>query len=146
MTSGGELVGRVRTAAGEPVANADLSASTVGGDPRDQQARAYDTSKADGTFRLRALVAGTYEVDCNTDAYPSPAPKPRATVALGATANLEIILAAGGALDGVVVDTHGKGVSGARVWFRGEKFRNKSTRSGDDGAFHLAGVTPTGHH
>lgn len=141
---GGRIRGTVRTAGGEPVADASVSARVAGGAARAQRSWGHDTSRADGTFRMKGLAAGDYAVEVHASGQRGPDEAPRVTVPPGGEGSIDVVLPAGGTIAGAVVDTDGKPVSGARVrvandgwsWGAGEG------RTDDDGRFAIEGVRP----
>lgn len=141
---GGRIAGVVKTEAGEPVAEANISAQTTGGAARGQRTWGNDETGADGTFLLKGLVAGDYTLDVNADGQRQPEEPPKATVPAGGEAKVEIVLPAGGTIAGTVVDTGGKPVRNARVRVANDGWRwgGGEGRTGDDGAFTIEGVRP----
>lgn len=139
---GGTIVGRVTTSDGKPVARAQVHGRTTGGEARAQRGWAHDTTDADGTYAMRGVTPGEYELEVEAESAPGPDPGPRAKVTTGQEVRVDIELDAGGTLTGTVVDTAGKGVSGATIWLQGTKWGNKSGRSGDSGAFEIPGLRP----
>ncbi|HHM23672.1 MAG TPA: hypothetical protein ENJ23_01365, partial [Bacteroidetes bacterium] len=103
----GEIRGTV-VAAGSPVEGATITATYV-------SSGVYYTaiSAADGTFAIRQIPVGSYEVRVARSGYTSPPPQ---TVATGAVLQLELVKN-DGRIHGVVSDREtGQPVRGARVY------------------------------
>ncbi len=143
--AGAKIVGTVKSSAGEPVAWAMVSSRLSGGDPRGQRTGAWEQTERDGTYEMTGLVGGTYHVQVDASDQPEPKDPLEVEVADGATATLDIVLDAGGVIDGRVVDERGNPVGGANVRVVPEErwggWRD-STRTADDGAFRLEGIRP----
>jgi hypothetical protein len=102
LEAGLSIRGRVRTTAGQPVAEA-----RVGSFARQSFGvrRAFETrSEADGTFVLAGLEAGVHSLWAEAPGFARPEHKP---VATGAE-NVELILTPGGSITGIVVDERGR--------------------------------------
>ncbi len=140
---GGVVVGTVTTKAGEPVAGADVSAQTVGGDPRGARSWSSEQTEDDGSYRLDGLAAGEVSVNVSADKHPQAAEPPRVTVTAGQESKLDIVLDDGGAIAGIVVDEDGTPVRGAQIRARGKKWSwgwGNTPTSGDDGTFTIEGL------
>ena len=144
VTAGGSVRGVVRTAAGEPVAGVEMSAQTSGAAARAQRSWGSDTSRDDGSYLLTGLVAGDYTLRVWSDEHRAPEPPPRVTVVVGKETPADLTLADDGSIDGIVVDTERKPVSGADIRITGGRgfMGGASARSGEDGHFLLRGVEP----
>jgi uncharacterized GH25 family protein len=146
LTPGAPVSGRVVSATGQPVADALV----IYGGASDWSIRADDRrdgvkSAADGTFKFAALPAGSFRFVAR---HPSPAPGTSAIVTLdGVTAQdgIEITMAEGATVSGVVVDGGGQPVVSARVRI-GVASRGmigaepRQVYSADDGTFSVAGL------
>ena len=144
VTAGGSVRGVVRTADGEPVAGVQMSAQTSGAAARAQRSWGSDTSRDDGSYLLTGLVAGDYTLRVWSDEHRAPEPPPKVTVVVGKATQADLTLAVDGAIDGIVVDTESKPVSGADIRITGGRgfMGGASARSGEDGHFLLRGVEP----
>ncbi len=142
--SGARIRGSVKTSDGTPVAEANVSAQTTGGAARGQRSWGNDETKADGTFTLRGLVAGDYNIEVNADDQRAPETPPKVTVPAGGEATVEVVLPSSGTITGTVMDTDGKPVRGARVRVAndGWSWGGGEGRAGDDGVFTIKGVRP----
>jgi len=119
----GGLSGRVLDASGAPVAGATIEFPGGGwtrhhglspeGLQLDEQPRLHLESASDGTFASDRLPVGTLGVAVSTDAHPTKSAS--VDIEAGRTAELEIVLATGGVLEGTVVDPLGKPAFGATV-------------------------------
>jgi protocatechuate 3,4-dioxygenase beta subunit len=140
---GAQIVGKVRTRAGTPVAAVNIQAQTIGGDPRAQKSWGWQETDDDGNFTVDGLVAGKYVLRLYGSKHPDPKKPVEVEVATGQTATAEIVVDDGGAIAGVVVDEQGKPVRDANVNASGDKWAwggNDSARTGDDGTFTLDGL------
>ncbi|HVV86327.1 MAG TPA: carboxypeptidase regulatory-like domain-containing protein [Kofleriaceae bacterium] len=144
VSTGGSVRGVVRTAAGDPVPDVEVSAETTGVAARAQRSWGYDLSRDDGSFLLTGLVAGEYALHVWSDEQRGPEPPPKVTVAIGKETQADVVLAASGMVAGDVVDTDGKPVSGAQVRVMSGRFfmGGGSTRSDESGHFLVKGVEP----
>ncbi len=140
--AGARIVGTVRSKAGAVVAQARVSARSVGGDPRAQRGWASGNSDAAGSFVLEGLTPREYELSVDADGFPELEPGPRVAAVQGQDAHVDIVLEDGGTVVGAVVDTSGKGVRNANIWLRGKRWGNRGARSADDGSFRITGVQP----
>jgi protocatechuate 3,4-dioxygenase beta subunit len=144
---GGRIVGSVRTAGGEPVARARVSASPVGGNSLRRMFGGWsnDQTGADGRFELSGLAPGRYRVSAEADAHPETQPPLEVTVAVGGEATLELRLDAPGSVEGEVVDESGQPVAGVSVRAEGGErwsWGQGRTLTRDDGRFVIEGVRP----
>jgi Carboxypeptidase regulatory-like domain/PDZ domain len=142
VTPGGTLRGHVRTSKGEPVAHAQISTQTTGGDPRGQRAWGWERSDKDGAYEVHGLVPGGYNVSVMSDGYPTPKAPTVVQVPAKGDAIADLTLDVGGTIHGVVVDDGGHGVGGVTVRSHGPRWTwwNGSARTADDGSFTLKGV------
>jgi len=97
-------------------------------------------TRADGTFllspaspgRLRVIVHHPQFVDMESDTV---------TLVPGGAAEVEIVMHAGGSLEGRVVDAHNRPVEGARVFVSATRGSlERTTRTASDGTFAFAGL------
>jgi protocatechuate 3,4-dioxygenase beta subunit len=141
---GGNFVGTVKTKAGTPLADANVTARTVGGDPRGQRSWGNATSEDDGTYKVRGVAPGEYLLDVQAEDHPTPKDPMKATAVAGQDVTADIVVDDGGTITGVVVDDRGAAVPGARVMAMGDRWewRGGGERTGDDGTFELTGLLP----
>ena len=141
VTAGAEIRGRVIDNNGEAVGDANVRASMVGTAPRGQRSWGWDQTDARGEFSMKGLVAGTYELAADSQAFPRSKPPVTVTLESGATVEATIKLAAGGSIAGIVVDEHGTAVSDIIVRARGTEWSWRARgRTADDGTFSIPGV------
>ncbi len=146
LIPGAPVSGRVLSAAGQPVADAVV---IFGGasdwNIRPDERRDGVKSKADGSFTFAALPAGSFRFVAR---HPAHAPGTSSIVTLdGATAKdgVEIRMAEGATVSGVVIDGGGQPVASARVRI-GVASRGmlgsepRQVFSADDGTFSVAGL------
>jgi hypothetical protein len=97
-------------------------------------------TRADGTFRaapvspgrVRALVRHPQFTDAMSDVV---------TLRSGGTAKVDVVMHAGGTLEGRVVDARGAGIGGVRVLLAAVRgAMDRATRTGTDGSFAFAAV------
>jgi protocatechuate 3,4-dioxygenase beta subunit len=138
------LRGTMKTSAGEPVAQAQVNARMIGGDPRGQRSWESATTEDDGTYEMRALLPGEYTLEPYAADNPAPKEPAKVTIVAGQDATADLVLDAGGAIAGVVVDDRGQPVSGAQVNADGGtwEWMGGNQRSGDDGRFEIKGLRP----
>ncbi len=128
LERGADIVGIVLDPQGRPAAGARVHASRSSPIPS-----FYATSDGDGAFRLGGLGAGPVTLVASHPDYRTASLQHE--VAAGEN-RVELRLAAGSALSGVVVDDLGRPVSGAMVELRGSSWQ-LPVASGPDGAFEL---------
>lgn len=145
VRSGLAIRGVVVDTAGAPIDEASVRGEIVGGDPRGQRPRGWDTTKKDGAFALHGLIPGRYRLSAAADDRPTPDKPPEVELTAGADlTDVKIVLDAGSTLEGSVVDEDGLPVADIEVRARGPSndwWRNQSTTR-DDGTFTIAGITP----
>lgn len=145
VTAGATIRGRIHNGDGEPVAEVRVWTRTITENPRAQRTAGFDTTGKDGTFELGGLVAGTYKMHTQADAYPSTFDGPEVTVDDGGVAEIDIELSAGGSISGLVVDDGGAPVGSVSVIARGDSWSwsgNTRTQTRDDGTFTIEGIAP----
>jgi protocatechuate 3,4-dioxygenase beta subunit len=137
--------GSVVDSNGAPVSDVNVLARAKGGagDPRAQQTSSFSAgTEKDGSFELRGLLPGSYELDTWSNEHTKPA-EPVA-VTLGEAADVDgvrLVLSASGRLVGIVRDENGEPMPGVDVQANplatGWRSQN-SARTGDDGRFEIA--------
>ncbi len=139
---GGTLVGTLKTTAGAPIVGAEVSARSVGGDPRGARGWGSERTEDDGSFRMSGMAPGEVLIEVSSAGYPAPAEPPRATVVAGQETRIDLVLADGGAIAGVVVGEDGAPVPGAQVNAHGARwsFGYDPQRTADDGTFAIKGL------
>ncbi len=92
-------------------------------------------TRADGTFRASPASPGRLRVIVHHSRYVEAQSEP-VTLAPGGEAQIEIVMHAGGALEGRVVDAHDRPVEGARVLVSATRGSlERTTRTANDGTF-----------
>lgn len=139
VAPGGTIEGRV-TLLDTPIAGAWIEARALGQVPRGGIGARDTTTRADGSFALRGLVAGRHRLTVASElGHAAPI---ELDVAAGATVTRSIALAAGGTIRGVVVDPRGTPL--ARVEVRARARGGGGSRhdwfTGDDGRFAITGL------
>lgn len=145
---GAVIRGTVRSSVGAPVARASILANVrkEGGPARGGVGST--SSEPDGTFQIRSLSAGTY--DLFVEAADQPAAEPVVvTVSEGGEATVDIRLGVGGEVTGDVVDEQGQPVAGVVVGalpvrggdsMRRGSMAESAAHTVDDGSFALRGL------
>ncbi len=140
---GGKVTGRVVDAEGSPVEEARVTAQA---DDRARGPGGYHSARADegdGRFLLPDVAPGAYDLGVQASGRGEAA-RSGVRVASGRTTDVgTIALARGGTVQGVVVDTEGRGIPGATVHADRDANRRTSqleTQTGSTGAFELSGV------
>ncbi|MCA9675126.1 MAG: carboxypeptidase regulatory-like domain-containing protein, partial [Myxococcales bacterium] len=140
VDAGLRVRGTVKDEAGQPIADAQVWARTVGGDPRAARAGAGETTGRDGGFEVEGLRAGQLEISASAEGYVD-APEPT-KLELTGDATVELTLASGGVVEGTVLDVDGHPVSGpVTVRARGDQWGARATAR-DDGGFTVRGLQP----
>jgi len=145
--------GTVRSASGAPVAHATVRAEArawEGGQPAAWGT--FTSSEPDGTFQLRRIRGGTYELKALAADHPTTTDPVVVTVSEGEVATADIRLDAGGDVAGDVVDQRGQPVANMFVQAQrtGEGRRGDvvmgggghESLTGQDGSFLLRGLRP----
>lgn len=115
------------------------SPKMTAGDPRGQQTSSMAaTTLSDGSFELRGLLPGGYELDVWSDKYPQLAKPEPVTLAEGGLDGVRLVLPATGRLVGTVRDESGGPMPGVNVQANSlarSGGMQTSARTGDDGRF-----------
>lgn len=141
---GARLRGVVLAHDGRPVPDAEVRAEAMATDLL-WSGWGWDTTRADGTFEMKALRAGEYKVTAEADHEPSTKDPVRVTMPERGEVTVEIRLPRGGAITGMVRDERGTPVARAqirvegsgRMWGGGD-----GAQTLDDGSFTIDGVAP----
>jgi len=146
VDAGATVRGRVLSKRGTPIADAEVSARSVGGDARAKTGWGGDRSAADGAYALEGLRPGTYKIDVESDDGIGPQEGFKLDVAAGATVERDLVLDDTGTITGRVVDSEGTPVSGIGVHARplaGGSWRWGGNNVTDEtGAFAIVGLRP----
>jgi hypothetical protein len=148
VDAGATIRGRVVNKRGEPVAEADVfarrTAKKDGKDGKAPRGYADDESKADGTFTLSGLPAGSYSLNVSSERGVAPTEGWPIEVAAGVTIDKELVLDDAGSIAGTVVDSQGAAVAGVEVVARDNTSQRGSpgSRSRPDGTFVIENVIP----
>jgi protocatechuate 3,4-dioxygenase beta subunit len=144
----GVVAGAVSGPGGEPIEGATVTARLTGEGAGLAPPSAAGSSGPDGGYRIEGLPAGTFEVEAVADGFV-PARAGAVVVSPGATASVDLRLAAGMAISGRVADPAGKPVAGAVVSvdrdlmsmaMLGADAHVPRTTSAKDGTFRLGGL------
>jgi protocatechuate 3,4-dioxygenase beta subunit len=137
------IAGMVVDANGAPVEGVMVRSEREGGDPRGQDTGGWGQTKRDGTFRLEALLPGTYALSLMSAKEATPKEPTKMAVERDVD-GVRLVLERGGAVDGVVADEDGAGVPNVQITAGGDSWSWMADRtlSRDDGTFHLAGLRP----
>jgi len=112
---------------GEPVANAPVT---------DASKDASTVSHPDGTYELKGLKAGEYELSARSNAVGAFVDRVKVTLADGDQKTLDLELVNEGRISGIVVDQQGKPLGGAWVSFNSAKTADGAECGADtSGAF-----------
>ncbi len=140
---GGSIRGVVRTAAGAPIAGVSVMAERVGQVGWSPMAWLNVESGADGEFVIGGLAAGRHRLTTWSDAHVAKVDGPTVMVIAGEEVHADLVLAAVGAVAGIVVDADGAPVAGRDVRATGARFELTRTAITDEaGRFALAGIEP----
>lgn len=139
VEAGAVVKGKVTTKAGTPIADAQISAQTTGGDVRAKTAWASDRTQPDGSYELRDLAPAAYKLMIETDKGVAPREDYKVDVAAGATVTKDLVLEDGGTIKGVVVDSQGAPVDDVSIDARplADRFwwNSNPNKSKQDGSF-----------
>jgi hypothetical protein len=137
VVAGATIHGIVKTASGAPVARANVTALSSS-----PPAYADDTSAADGSYELSGLVAGDYVLTASTDRGQTRDGAYRVALTASADTHLDLVLAEGGVIHGVVVDPDGHAVPGVEVHANGDTTTGGVMQTGPDGTFEISVAQP----
>jgi len=131
---------------GDPVDNVFVGARMKGGDPRGQRTSAWSATEDDGTFEIKGLLPGTYELTVHTLEQDHVEPIEPTSVTLEAGQNLEgvrIELDASGSIAGRVEDEQAEPIANVQVGARAlERGWGGGASTADDGTFEIKAVRP----
>ncbi|MEO8553235.1 MAG: carboxypeptidase-like regulatory domain-containing protein, partial [Kofleriaceae bacterium] len=145
LSRGAAASGIVVDAAGKPVGGARVVATAASEpfpvvDPR----RDGVVAKADGTFELPAIAAGTWRLTATHTTYGPTTSTPISFDGAHVKSGIKLVLEAGGTITGTVTDGSGAPVASAnvRVVVRGNVFwrAQRQAFSGGDGTFKIEGL------
>lgn len=143
VDGGATIRGKVLTHAREPVDDAEIFARG-GGTGRVLPFWSSSRSHADGSFELTGLLTGSYEIHVRSDRGVEPTKGYTVEVPAGvAQVEHDLVLEAGGALLGHVVDAKGKPVRDVEIELvsvGGMRFAAPSVKSDAKGDFHAEGL------
>ena len=143
---GAKIEGRVLGKNGAPVENADVSASTIGGEARKKGAWGSDKTIASGAFTLDGLKAGTYKLSVSSERGIAPKDGFKVDVPAGATVQKDLVLEEAGTIKGTVVDGDGKPVANisahARLLDGGQFWSGDDNKTDEAGTFTIENVRP----
>ncbi len=134
LSAAGEIAGRVLAPDGRPLGGCSVQAFSETGD----RYTPSDTTKADGTFVIRGIGAGTYRIDAkppeaDRTGYVTQGAQLRAAKATGVAVgarDVEIRLTGGLTIRGVFLDAAGKPLADA--WIRAEVRPGQNLEPGED--------------
>jgi protocatechuate 3,4-dioxygenase beta subunit len=145
LEPGGEIVGRVVDALGQPVEDARVEARPMDEAPYGLRDVSAESDEGDGRFALRDVGAGSYVLQARASGR-GEASLAAVRVAPGRPTDVgTVTLARGGVVAGVVVDADGRGIPGASVRLEKDLSRQTNqleTQTGPAGTFELRGVPP----
>ena len=122
--SGRQIAGVVQDADGTGVEGMYVMARLIGGDPRGQRTGGGENTAQDGSFRIRGLLPGSYQLTLLGSARPEPPEPIKVLVEPGRDATgVRIVLPAEGKVAGKVVDEDGQAVPAVTVSAAGESWR-----------------------
>ena len=139
VEAGAMVRGKLTTKSGTPIADAQISAQTTGGDVRAKMAWASDRTQQDGSYELRDLKPATYKIGIDTDKGVAPREDYKVEVPAATTVTKDLVVEDGGAIKGVVVDSQGAPVDDVtidaraladRIWWN-----NNPNKTKEDGSF-----------
>jgi len=145
LARGAPIAGRVVDAAGKPVANARVVATSASEpfpvvDPR----RDGVVTGADGAFAFPTLSAGTWRLTASDPGHGPATSPPLVVDGVHPRTGVELVVTDGGVVRGKVVDTNGRPVEAAevRVVARGhvDWRARRQALTGNDGAFEIRGL------
>lgn len=158
VDAGATVRGKVLTARGEPVVDAQITGRSKGGEARAGMDWVGERSQFDGSYELKGLKSATYELEVHSDIALSPKDDFTVDAVAGKTIEKDLVLEDGGELRGTVTDAEGKpvpdvsinaiGTSG-RMFFGGDApvrtdatgaFVKPALRAGDYRVYATAGM------
>jgi protocatechuate 3,4-dioxygenase beta subunit len=143
MDAGGTIAGRVVDAEGSAVEEAQVTAQAEGESRGPGGYHGARADEGDGRFLIPDVAPGTYELGARASGRGEAA-RAGVRVAPGRTTDVgTLALARGGTVQGVVVDSEGRGIPGATVHADRDANRRTGeleTQTGSTGAFELTGV------
>ena len=137
VVAGATIHGVVRSSRGAPVEGAIVTARSTS-----PPAYADDTTAADGSYELPGLAAGVYDLAATSDRGQTPDGAYYRAVSASEDAHVDLMLADGGMIRGVVVDPDGHGVPESEVHANGNAYSGGVGQTGPDGAFEIALARP----
>lgn len=141
---GGRIRGRVHDAGGAPLAGATIQSRPA--DVKRAGFRGWKSvrSRADGSFVIEGVAAGSYKVSASAEGFPDPPEPTEVTVPAGGETEIDLALAQGGVVAGEVVDAQGQPVAGVSVRARGKARWGMGDRgmTDDSGSFRIEGLSP----
>jgi hypothetical protein len=139
VEAGSMVKGKLTNKAGAPIADAQISAQTTGGDVRAKMAWAQDRTQADGSYELRDLTPATYRLRIDTDKGVAPREDAKVEVPAATTVTKDLVVEDGGTIKGVVVDSQGVPVDDVTIDARplADRFwwNDRPNKSKEDGSF-----------
>ncbi len=146
VETGSIVKGKITTKAGLPVADAQISAQTTGGDVRAKMAWGSDRSQLDGSYELRDLKPATYKLMLDTDKGVPPREDYKVEVPAATTVTKDLVIEDGGSIKGVVVDSQGVPVDNIIIDARPLSDRSwwsmTPNKSAEDGSFQIDALRP----
>ena len=142
---GRQIAGVVQDADGAGAEGMYIMAHLTGGDPRGQRTGGGEPTAADGSFHIKGLLPGNYQLTLLGSEHAEPAEPIKVLVEPGRDATgVRIVLPSEGKVAGKVVDEDGQAVPVVTVSAAGEawRFGSDDTISADDGSFVLTGLRP----
>lgn len=146
VETGSVVRGTLKTKAGDPIADAQISGQTTGGDVRAKMAWASDRTQADGSYELRDLKPATYKLRIETDKGVPPREDYKVEVPAATTVTKDLVVEDGGAIKGVVVDSQGVPVDDVTIDARALAdqlwWNDTPKKSKEDGSFLIDSLRP----
>jgi uncharacterized GH25 family protein len=141
---GGSIEGKVCDGTGKPLHNATVTAFL------NRQPERYAFSGSDGTYVVKGLAAGQYEVRADREGYAVALKTGIKVIEMETTPNVDFVLSRGGAFSGIVVDREGSPIPAANVTLyatgpvdtAGGQVRSFREKTSEKGRFLIENVTP----